>query len=52
MMNFKKIYFHCPSRLYDAIAVKTNGFKDIDAILCELLIEHLFTEVERDELGY
>jgi len=49
-MNFKKIYFLCPIGLYDIIAIKTNGFKDIDNIICELLIKHLLSEEERHEI--
>lgn len=49
-MSFTKVYFHVHKRLYDKIAVKTKGFKDIDAILSDLIINNLLDDEERDEL--
>lgn len=44
MTKFLKIYFHVPEKLYYKVAVKTNGFKDIDAIMSDLIVRHLLSE--------
>lgn len=44
MTKFLKIYFHVPEKLYYKVAVKTNGFKDIDAIMSDLIGRHLLSE--------
>ena len=49
MMKFMKIYFHVPEKLYYKVAVKTNGFKDIDAIMSDLIFEHLLSDEELEE---
>jgi hypothetical protein len=49
MMRFMKIYFHVPEQLYYKVAVKTNGFRDIDAIMCDLIVEHLLGVKEIEE---
>jgi hypothetical protein len=49
MMKFCKIYFLVPEKLYYKVAVKTNGFKDIDAVMSDLIVEHLLSEEELAE---
>lgn len=52
MMNLKKIFFLCPKELYNMIAVKTHGFKEVDGIFCELVIKNLLSEDERSKLEH
>jgi len=46
MIELKKIFFLCPKDIYDQIAIKTNGFKDIDRILCKMIEANLLSDVK------
>jgi hypothetical protein len=50
LWEYRKIYITVPLEVYSILSVKTNGFKNIDQTIMDLLLKHYFDEHELSKI--